>query len=78
MLYTFLIAIGLSSDVIDFDVMLRSRETKVNTYVTGRERARLLYVLSPSPFALIRFFFNICPIPAILLFDRSAASRRVE
>lgn len=50
MCYAFLnIAIRLSSDVIDFDVVLRSRETKVNTYVAGRERARLLFILSSLP-----------------------------
>lgn len=72
MRYAFL-NIGLSSSVIDFDVVLRSQETKVDTHVAGRERTRLPFV-SLSP-ALVRFFFNICPIP---LFDRSAETRRVE
>lgn len=77
MYYAFLnIAIGLSSDVIDIDVVLHSRETKVDTYVAERERIRLLFV--PISSALACFFFNICPIPAILLFDRSMVSRRVE
>lgn len=47
--YAFLnIANGTSSDVIDFDGVLRSRETKVDTYVAGRGRPRLLFVSSTA------------------------------
>lgn len=47
--YAFLnIANGTSSDVIDFDSVLRSRETKVDTYVAGRGRPRLLFVSSSA------------------------------
>jgi len=60
----------LSSDVIDFDVVLHSRETKVVTYVAESAREFVSYSSLP-PVLLPAFFFNICPIPAILLFDRS-------
>lgn len=76
--YAFLnIANGTSSDVIDFDGVLRSRETKVDTYVAGRGRPRLLFV-SSSP--LVCFFFNIRLSLTILLFDRSAdvSSNRID
>lgn len=65
MYYAFLnIAIGLSSDVIDIDVVLRSRETKVDTYVAGCERTPFLPLLSVSFLISVRsprFYCLIVP-----------------
>lgn len=79
--YAFLnIANGTSSDVIDFDGVLRSRETKVDTYVAGRGRPRLLFVSSSSISFLIsvrswRFYCLIVPRPANVSSNRIDSRR---
>lgn len=79
--YAFLnIANGTSSDVIDFDGVLRSRETKVDTYVAGRGRPLIRLFLRSSVSFLIsvrswRFYCLIVPRPANVSSNRIDSRR---